>query len=291
MKNINKISILLLTIIATLFISCEDEIARDPSPAANPNSDRVYFPEQDSSKNFRTLLLGIEDTKFEVKIARENYTNPLTVKVKVTSDNATLFSVPASVSFAAGESVTSFDVTVGNIELLKNYSVNIEVDDDIHLDPYYSKYPVTVWSITKEDFIPYADGIYDDPFWNDISAIDIVLEYSQSTKFYRMRNIFDGGGEAFLFGWDGDQIITIKDGSGPSPAVYIAKGYNVGYYWGDSEGWVYAFFVKDQSRTVGGAKLSYDAATKTFTFPIFWGFASGSGWGWYASTYKITNLY
>lgn len=289
MKIKNKFGAILLLLVSLLVISCDEEILRDPSPEVSPDNNSVYFPEQDSSSTYRTLLLGISDPGFTVKIARKLYTQALTVKIKLDDSSAVNFSVPESVTFAAGESVTSFVVTVGNIEVLKSYAVNILVNDE-NLNPYY-KFAITAWNIKKEDFAPYATGVYTDPFWNTVSSQDKVLEYSPSTKLYRMKGLFDGVGENLTFEWDGSTIIKIKDGSGPKLAAYIAKGYNTDYFMADNDSYVYAFFVNDQSRTVGGGKLSYDSTTKTFTFPIYWGLASGSGWGWKISTYQITSLF
>ncbi|GHU71687.1 hypothetical protein FACS189413_13720 [Bacteroidia bacterium] len=290
MKSINKFGTILLAVVALFAVSCDEEIVRDPSPEANSNSQGVFFPEQDKS----ALTLGVSDAVFEVKLAREVSETALTVALKSYGKDADKFTVPASASFAAGEKVTSVEVTLGDIKLLTTYQFTIQIDDASQIaNPYVEDagYAILALSILKEDFVPYADGIYTDPFWNTEPETEIVLEYSAATELYRLQGLFDGGGEAFLFGWDGDKTITVQDGSGPKLAAYIAGGYDADAYYDDTYGWVYAYFVKDQTRVVGGASLAYNAATKTFTFPIFWGFASGSGFGWKVSTYQITSLY
>jgi hypothetical protein len=286
MKTINKISVIVFTVVALMFVSCTDDAVRDPSPEANPNSNRVYFPEQDSSKLSRTLLLGIEETSFEVRVARAKYAEPLTVKLKLT-EGAEYFSIPESVSFDAGDSITSFEVTVGEIELLKSYSVSIIIDDAVNADPYY-KYSETAYSVKKEDFAPYAEGIYDDPwFWED--SWEQTLEYSPATDLYRFKGLFDEGGDDVLFEWDRENTINIK-GKATNVAAYL-QVFNTGYYSSANGSYIYAFYLNDQERTGGGEYLSYDDATKTFTFPIFWGIASGAGWGWDVSTYEITTVF
>ena len=48
--------------------SCSNIPEYEVGPENNPNSNRVYFPEQETS-----LTLALEQDSFEVKIARKNF--------------------------------------------------------------------------------------------------------------------------------------------------------------------------------------------------------------------------
>jgi hypothetical protein len=276
-----------LTLIAAFFVSCDDEIVRELSPEVNPSTNKVYFPDQDYK-----LTLGIDAKTFDIKIAREISNEPLTVALKFSGPYVGKFEVPAEVSFAAGESEKTVAVTVGDVELMKNYQFSIFVDDNNQIDPYVTKtnYHVLALNVLKEDFTPYAKGTFNDPFWSEVSTWQQILEYSPSQSLYRMKSLFDGSGESVLFKWDGANVITIQKGSAPSIADYLA-GYSTGFYSTANSSYVYAFFLNDQTMTKGGSSLAYNATTKTFSFPIFWGIASGAGWGWKVSTFKIETKY
>lgn len=100
MRTIRKISVIILTL-GLFLTACNDEIVRDPSPVANPNSTNVFF----SDKNDVTPVLSKDSTSFEIIIDREKADKAQTVGLTVESaygDN--VFKVPQTVSFAAGES-------------------------------------------------------------------------------------------------------------------------------------------------------------------------------------------
>ncbi len=285
MKKLNILAA--LSFVLMILVSCSEEITREPSPEFNPSSNKVYFPKQESK-----VIVAIDAETIDVQIARKVVKDALTLDLKYSNTYADFFKGPETVTFAAGDSIETIQITLGEIELMKEYLFSISISDVNQTDPYAVSdvYPVIALNVMKEDFMPFAKGIYTDLFWNTVSAQEKVLEYSSSLEVYRMKGLFDGTGDDFLFEWDGAQTIVLKDGSGPKLAKYLAKGYNTGYYMADNSSYVYAFFVSDQTVTKGGGKLSYDSTTKTFTFPIFWGLASGSGWGWKLSTYQITEL-
>ena len=165
MSKLNILSVLLFGIM--IMLSCEDKIPeRETSPLPNPNSNKVYFPQQ-KHKVFVTK----DASSFEVKIAREIAISDLTVDLHLISANQSdLFSIPKSVNFAADETEKTFEVKMRNIDFWKSYFFSIEIDvehtslyiaDSVDVDgKKIPVYPVINLNITKEDFEPYAKGDY-----------------------------------------------------------------------------------------------------------------------------------
>lgn len=269
MKTINKLTLVLFAAVALFAASCEDEIVRDPSPEVNPNNNKVYFPDQESG-----VVLGIEDNTFEIVIAREDTLTELTVGLEIVAGDQ--FSIPESVKFAAGESETSFVLSVGDVELMKNYMVTIEIEES-QTNPYdslfgESKFSILSLNVLKEDFTPYASGTYTSDFFGE--AWDAVLEYSPANDLYRFSDCWASGYDV-LFKWEGTQVTIKGTYNSSKTSIYVPTGYLHATY-----GMVSAYYSQ--------ADLNYyDADTKTFTFPISWVVSAGS-FGDYNDVFAIT---
>ncbi|MDR2449588.1 MAG: hypothetical protein LBD52_06475 [Prevotellaceae bacterium] len=268
MKNIIKTGIILLTIAAmNVFIACEKEVVRDPSPEANPNSNRVYF-----NDIVKSVVLGIEENSYPITIARKDSNNALTVALTISGDKA--FSIPPSVSFNAGESSTTFTLSIGDIELLKNYQVTLGIDEN-QINPYDSTAPVYSLNIQKEDFAPYAEGTYTSVFFG--AYWTALLEYSPATDLYRFTDCWMPGYNV-LFKWKGTAVTMQGTKNSSGSYIYLPTGYIH-----PSNGMIYAYYSQ--------ANINYyDEAAKTFTFPITWVVAAGS-FGEVSDTFKIETVY
>jgi hypothetical protein len=271
MKVINKIGIVFLTIVTmNVFIACEKEVVRDPSPEANPSSNRVYFPEQTNNQ----LVLGIEDESTTIAIAREVSDNALTVTITISGDAA--FSIPQTVSFAAGESETTFDLSIGEIELMKKYLVILNIDES-QSNPYEedTKFSTLALNILKEDFVPFAEGTYASEFFED--EWPQTLEYSPSQELYRLADCWVSDYDV-LFKWEGTAVTIQGTKNSSGSYIYLPTGYVHSSY-----GMVSAYYAQTNINY-------YDEATKTFAFPITWVVSAGS-FGEYYDTYTIETQY
>ena len=126
-----KLSIYLMLLLGVaVFASCEEVAEREPSPEANPNSYRVYFPEQP-----REIAVEEEGANaIKIYIAREVTTGALTVSLAITADAA--FTIPESVIFADGDSVADFTLSINaELETWKVNRVTLEFDKSQN-DPY-----------------------------------------------------------------------------------------------------------------------------------------------------------
>ncbi|MDR0725926.1 MAG: hypothetical protein LBF59_07975 [Prevotellaceae bacterium] len=271
MKFINKIGIVVLTIVTlNVFISCEKEVVRDSSPEANPNSNRVYFPEQTDDQ----LVLGISDVSTPITIAREVSDNALTVSITITANAA--FSIPQTVSFAAGDTATVFDLSIGDIELMKKYLVILNIDEN-QSNPYDedAKFSTLALNILKEDFAPFAEGVYSSEFFEE--EWPATLEYSPSTELYRLADCWMPDYDV-LFKWEGTKVTIQGTKNSSGSYIYLPTGYVHPSY-----GMISAYYSQTDINY-------YNEATETFTFPITWVVSAGS-FGEYIDTYTIETRY
>jgi len=275
MKLLNKFrfSILLASLSLLLFASCEDKLVREESPASNINSTNVYF----ATSNKSSIVLGVSATTFDVIVSREKTTTAQSVALSAENAYGAIFSIPSTVDFAAGEAQKTIKVTVSNMEMMKPYHIAIEIDGD-QTKPYTAQtlYPRIEITVLKEDFAPYANGTFSDYFFapgDDYITWPLTLEYSALSKIYRLKACWLYTGYDLTFTWDKASVIGII---GTTSTTY--KVVQTGYVH-SSYGMVSAYF---------GA-CTYNATTKTFTFPITWRVAAGS-FGMYPDYYQITSL-
>ncbi len=275
MKTINKIAAILL-ILTVLFVSCEDEITRDPSPETNPNSTNVYF----SDTNEASPILGIEATSFDVVIEREKTADAQVVGLSASSVYKDLFDVPESVAFEAGESEASVTIKVKELELMKKYPITLNIASD-QTQPYrvQDNYSRLELHVLQEDFAPYAKGTYKSIFYESIfefeSEWEAILEYSPATELYRFKDCWMPGYDV-LFQWDQETNEVLIQGTKNSTGAYIylqTGGVHPTY------GMVSAYYEQADIKY-------YNPETKTFTFPILWVDPDGA-WGVYPDSYTI----
>lgn len=277
MKQIYKsrFSILLavLSVVLLSVTSCEDKFVQEKAPVYNPNSANVYF----ASTNTSSVVLGLTATNFNVVVKREKTTSAQTVKLTSEDSNSEIFSIPSEITFAVGESQKNLTITVANMELMKSYHIAIQIDGE-ESKPYVAQtvYPRIELNVLKEDYAPYAEGLYWDYFFapgDDYISWPIVLEYSPMTTTYRLKDAWGYAGYNITFKWDRAATVTMI---GTTSTVY--KVIQTGYVH-SSYGMVSAYF---------GA-CSYNASTKEFTFPITWRVTAGS-FGTFADYYEITRV-
>ena len=272
-KLAGSIYLTLLVSVLVMFSCGEDFPEREESPAANPNSNIVYFPEQINGD----YVIGIDATSIEIPIAREVTAGALTLSLKITGNEA--FSIPASVSFAAGESETSFTLSIGQIDLMKRYLLTIEFDKDQTENPYAISDKISILSLNvlKEDFAPYAMGVYYSEWWGE--EWDAELEYSPATEQYRIKAFCGYDGYDAFFKWDGGTEITMVGGSRLGSRTAFPTGDEYPPY-----GMVYASYDEPEG------PFEYDPETKTFIFGYAWRVSAGT-FGVGPDTYTITQVY
>lgn len=260
MRTIRKISVIILSL-GLFLTACNDEIVRDPSPIANPNSTNVFF----SDKNDVTPVLSKDSTSFEITIDREKADQSQTVSLAVESaydDN--VFQVPKTVSFAAGESSKTIKVPV-QMELMKKYHIAIIIDKD-QTNPYATQtvYPRIDINILKEDYVAFSEGNFTSAMFK--STWSQTMQYSPSLKAYRLKDLIEVGYD-YVFSVAEDGTIT------QMPETAIQTGY------------MHATYGMMSVQAQEGSKL--DKTTDTYLFLLKYTVSAGS-FGVKSEKYVIT---
>ena len=177
--KINKIFLLAAMALTGFgFASCSDDDSYSPGKPAGSNN--VYFVDEADQ------VLDLTATSFTIKVGRADAGSALSVPLKQVQV-ASVFTVPATVEFAAGQSET--DVTIqmsADAEPFTDYQLRLAIPEE-YTSPYKQQANVPEMSIRvhKEDYKDYAAVEYYDDFWYE-EAWDDVLQYSATLDLYRI---------------------------------------------------------------------------------------------------------
>ena len=248
MKSLRYIFIAAVALFA--LVSCTQEEPFKPGDPTNTNGNNIYF----SAENAASLVLGLADNSFTVTVERENSSNAVSVPLKWYS-NSTVFSVPSSVDFAAGE--TSKDITVGfsGADPFVNYVLNISIPEEYTYQyKAQSVYPAFAVTVLQEDFKVIHKGSYYDDFWWE-EAWDQDLEYSELSDTYRLSNLWTEGA-GFTFTWDKSTDKVVVNGGNKLSTGIVHSTYGL-------------ISAQDQGSF-------YDADDNAIYFPFKWTVSAGS---------------
>lgn len=165
MKLINKIFLLGALIGLVAFIGCsEDDLVQPtPSPDAPAGTQGVYFPKSNKSA---FEFMPVDPTEFTLTIARSVSEGAVDVPLTQEVNDDNVFVVPASVSFASGETEATFKVTFPDADVGKVYNLKLTVEGDQFVNPYVEGVPYletnvmrVKWEPLKEPMV-YVDGTF-----------------------------------------------------------------------------------------------------------------------------------
>lgn len=255
MKIFNKLALVATLAAGISFTACQEEMAYEVGAPAAQDSAVVYF-----ASNLSSVVLPLADSTFQVAIAR-NATEAATYNLNVTLEEGVngAIVVPSTVTFEEGEVETTIDVTVTNIELMKDYKVTIAIDE-AWVNPYaVGENIVLSFNVKREDFAPYVEGTYVDYFlYGPESPYGMVMEYSPATDVYRIQDCWGMGGGNLTFTWDGAEAISV-----------ISKTIATGYVH-SSYGMVSANYLNDQCYAIVEGNMVQ------FVFMINWTVSAGT---------------
>jgi len=249
MKAFNKFFALAAAICLSLaFTACSD--SDDYTPAAAEANDQVYFSLDEPS----TVQVSLQETSFDVPIYRVKTDDAITVPLSLT-DSTGLYSIPSSVSFAAGESQTSIPVSYDPEKIVYDEfsTVTITIADD-----YATKYGLSSYTFQAGINSPYQPvdeaktggiGYFMDAFVGDgeYHRVEIYQNTEQPTVY----RIMDPYGD--MEGFDENrpeyiQIRLLQAGETfagvtltQSNLVYF-QSYNTGYYNSKYSAYIKAYY-------------------------------------------------
>lgn len=241
MKSLRYILIASVALFA-LAACAQEEDPYKPGDPTNSNGHNVYF----SAENPGSLVLGLADNSFTVKIERENANGAISVPLKAYSAS-NVFAVPSSVDFAAGETSKEITVQFNGAEPFVNYSLQISVPQEF---TYQYKdqnvYPAYAVSVLQEDFKVIHTGTYFEDFWTG-NTWSQDLEYSELSDTYRFSNLWDIG-YGFTFKWDGQSEEVVVNNGNKFESGIVSDTYGMisaedqGSYYDDGENAIHFVF-------------------------------------------------
>ena len=174
MKNFKFISLLLAVVGVVTFTSCKEEWA----PGAPDANMGVYFP------STHELVITADAASVSIDVARGDVSEAAEVSVRAEDvESCGFFTVPKSISFAAGEATTKLTIEVqgDKLEIGKMYPLNIQLDQ-----AQASQYGVSqhIFKIgIAEPWKSLGKGLYRDdflsPMYGGPSGVLVEVEIAQ----------------------------------------------------------------------------------------------------------------
>ncbi len=190
MKKLFKLNYIVLLAVLALFSACSEENDYTPAQPSAETNDYKF-----AANTASNVVLGLTDTEYSVVLERVDATEEVTLPLNIKGD-LDVFSAPTSVTFAAGEAQAVLNIAIApEMEAFKNYYLEISIDENF-VNPYTSdNYSVLPITFLKEDYAPYALGIYTAPLFG--AAWEAVLEYSPMLELYRFKDCWNKGDVTF----------------------------------------------------------------------------------------------
>lgn len=245
MKYLKKISYLAsLALLMPLAISCSSDDEYEPAAPVSSDVAGLYFTIDSESEE----LDPENPTVKTITVSRMESSKAATYTIKVVENTDDAFVVPETVSFAAGDSIASFDVSFPNTTVGTAYTLKVSFEDaDINPYKYYQQY---AYSVTRVKWDNIGTGYWIDGnitrFWG-APAVPLAVEIqkneaSDGSVKYRFNSPFAylatavdeyGGYNGYPYNEAGDCdeqehkfIITVtKDGASLAPV-------EIGMDWG-----------------------------------------------------------
>lgn len=198
-RNIFSAALLLaaMTSLSLATTSCADDLPSskyEPGAAVDSSSPAVYF---DSSASQAYEFNGDDLMQFDVTVKRLNTSGAVTVPITVTA-TADGVTAPESVSFADGESSTTFTVDCSGIPSKTTVSFSISVPEGMST-PYGAGTDVLDGTVIKlGDWALLADDVeyrYENTSYDEIfeRTLDQKLYNLEGTNRFRLTNFANSG--------------------------------------------------------------------------------------------------
>lgn len=272
MKNLKyKFGILMSFLAIAGLSSCTQEVEYTPAEPIAVETSEYYFTQGTETGLAITPL----ENQIVAEINRANTENEVTLDLKVVNNHKDLFTIPTSVTFAAGEATANVVIEVNDeMPFFENYEFAISIDEK-YTNPYIEQNnnPTLHYVVMRTDYRPYAKGIYTSYFWED--AWEAYIEYSEILGLCRFKDCwFEGYDVTFELNFE---TMEFKMSEEKAPSGYTHPSY----------GMVYAGIDMNKS--------GFDPETQTLIFSYDWLVSTGAGkWGTfgnYPDTFQITEVY
>ena len=155
MKKIYYLQFIFAGLLAWVASSCDPE-AEDYTAAGLVEGEGAYF----APGNTTSYQTDQPSGSFTVNVMRANSELEGTVNVNAqySEGAADVMNVPASVNFAAGESVQSFTVSYDNLTEGVNYSVTLSVGEETPYTSTASQTFTVLYSLVREEWVVVSEN-------------------------------------------------------------------------------------------------------------------------------------
>ena len=251
-------SLLILALVATMgFTACSDD---DDYQWATVSGNQVYFSNELSS----SIEIPMSGSEFIVPISRVKTDEAITVNLAHT-DTTGFYTVPSSVSFAAGE--TQANIVIGYDNTMMVYDKFIPDTIRITSTDLTSEYGLTSYAFSAGAFSPYKSigkGTFVDNYYFGATLSCEILQNQEQKNVYRVMNPYRNGVVNASAGDDYLEI-TIQ----PAGAVYkdvtltrndlVTYGdFNTGYHHSNYDADIYLLYPSRFSANATEESWSYN---------------------------------
>ncbi len=210
MKKIFKYTFVAL-LGAMTFSACTDKYEYDGvGSAENANASGVYFSEKNYSKN---LEVEPDAKYFDISLSRNNTDAAQTVGISVISDEAGVFEVPTTVTFAEGESTTNLHITASKAEEGGDYKLILGITESGIYTAGLQEFTINL-SVQKWEKL--GTGYWLDGALSGLFGLDASIPYA-----VQVEKLITEKGCRFRFYGPYSHVATGKDEIG-----YIGYPYN-----------------------------------------------------------------
>lgn len=202
MKRINTLLLALLSVVALTWTSCNDSI--EYTPVGPVEGAGVYFP-----TSTRTSY-ELEGTQGDITLSvmRTDSVGALdaTLSTTFSEGGESVFTVPASVSFADGASTSSMTISYDNLVRGTTYTVTMTFDEgtpysnsSLTLTFLYPEEVVYEWETVSEQAL-YTDNIFSMYGGTNYYVSDVVVEKANGYDMYRFKSPYNNDYMADMWG-------------------------------------------------------------------------------------------
>lgn len=232
--KLNKLFLGLLAMVGLVLASCSKD---EYTPAEVLTNAQVYFSNETAEQY--NLEMKDEVQVVNIPLYRINKDNDLTVNISAEGADGEILSVPASVTFPAGETKVDVPVTVNTTKM--GYDNPMPLVLSIADDSYTTPYGLTKMDLSIGVPAPWetiGEALYIEQFVGCFFGVDNLqykVEIQENTLipgFYRLVNPYDGkygyNGDG---DWDTSQNYYLEIHAENPDKVYIST-QNLGFNWG-----------------------------------------------------------
>ena len=204
MKKINTYLLALMGVFALTWSACTDSYDYDPAPGVD--GEGVYFP---SSTQTSITLNGTEGN-FTLKVQRTKSAGvgESGLTAEFNEGGASVFSVPAKVSFADGETETTLTVGYNNLVRGTTYDVKLSFVDGTSYGSssltFKVLYPAEVleeWVVISTEAV-LTENIFTPFGHTPITLTEVTVEKEKNSNQYRFQSPYDNDYFVYGKGWD-----------------------------------------------------------------------------------------